>query len=73
MDIYQAVLRPIVFSGLKSDPEFLHKQFMQFSTWLDCHSDRPPSSWILNQLQQNFSIADARLEQTLWDHPTKIG
>lgn len=46
---------------------------MQFSTWLDCHSDRPPSSWILNQLQQNFSIADARLEQTLWDHPTKIG
>lgn len=73
MDIYQAVLRPIVFSGLKSDPEFLHKQFMQISTWLDCHTDRPLNSWILNQLQQNFSIADARLEQTLWDHPNQTG
>ncbi|MFB2836885.1 quinone-dependent dihydroorotate dehydrogenase [Floridanema evergladense] len=71
MDIYQAVLRPIVFSGLKTDPEFLHKQFMQISTWLDCHSDRPPSSWILNQLQQNFSIVDARLEQTIWDCPNQ--
>jgi dihydroorotate dehydrogenase len=69
LDIYQAVLRPIIFSGLKTDPEFLHKQVMQFSTWLDCHTDRPLNSWILNQLQQNFSIADARLEQTLWDYP----
>lgn len=73
MDIYQSVLRPIVFSGLKTDPEFLHKQFMQICTWLDCHTDRPPSSWILNQLQQNFSIADARLEQTLWDYPNHNG
>jgi len=73
LDIYQSVLRPIVFSGLKSDPEWLHKQLMQLLSWLELHPDDFPNSWLLNQLQQSFSIADARLEQTLGRNVNKGG
>ena len=66
MDIYKAALRPILFSGLKSDPEWLHQQSIQFLSWLDRNAYRFPSSLVQNQLQRTFTMADARLEQTLW-------
>ena len=66
MDIYQAVLRPILFSRLKLDPEFLHQTTIEFLTWLDRERLRFPAFWLRQQLQQSCCFSDARLNQTLW-------
>lgn len=66
LDIYQVGLRPLLFSGLKADPEQLHQQALQLLGWLDRTDNRPPASWIKSQLQQSCCFADARLEQQLW-------
>jgi dihydroorotate dehydrogenase len=68
LDIYKSGLRPILFSGLKIDPEFLHQQTLKVLSWLD--SDRPLTSWMRNQLQQSCCLSSplksASLQQTLW-------
>ncbi|HEY9806508.1 MAG TPA: hypothetical protein V6D04_08065, partial [Candidatus Obscuribacterales bacterium] len=66
LDIYQVGLRPLLFSGLKADPERLHQQALQLLNWLDRTDDRLPASWVKSQLQQSCSFSDARLEQQLW-------
>ncbi len=66
MDIYQSSIRPLLFSALKADPEWLHQQTLRLLGWLARTSDRPPTQWIQAQLQQSCSLSDARLEQTLW-------
>lgn len=66
MDIYQSSIRPILFSVLKADPEWLHQQTFRVLGWLDRHSDRPPSQWVQAQLQQAYCLRNAALEQTLW-------
>jgi dihydroorotate dehydrogenase len=66
LDIYQTVLRPLLFSGLKSDPEFLHQQTLKFLTWLDGSRERYPASWVRTQIQQSCCFEDKCLEQTLW-------
>lgn len=66
LDIYQVGLRPLLFSGLKADPEWLHQQALQLLGWLDRTDDRPPASWVKSQLQQSCCVFDARLEQQLW-------
>ena len=66
LDIYQVGLRPLLFSGLKADPERLHQQALQLLGWLDRTDNRPPASWVKSQLQQSCCFSDARLEQQLW-------
>ena len=66
MDIYQLGLRPLLFDALKSDPEWLHQESIQFLSWLDRNADRLPVSWVRNQLERSCAIADPRLEQKLW-------
>jgi dihydroorotate dehydrogenase len=66
LDIYQTVLRPLLFSGLKTDPEFLHQQTLKFLTWLDSSRERYPASWVQTQIQQSCCFEDKCLEQTLW-------
>ncbi|HEY9747410.1 MAG TPA: quinone-dependent dihydroorotate dehydrogenase [Allocoleopsis sp.] len=66
LDIYQVGLRPLLFSGLKADPEWLHQQALQLLGWLDRTDNRPPASWVKSQLQQSCGVYDARLEQQLW-------
>ena len=66
MDIYQSSIRPILFSVLKADPEWLHQQTFRVLGWLDRHSDRPPSQWVQVRLQQAYCLRNAALEQTLW-------
>jgi dihydroorotate dehydrogenase len=75
LDIYQTGIRPLLFSGLKSDPEWLHRQILQFFSWLDQTSDRPPSSWLQTQLHQYFCTTEPRLSQTLWNRtfPNPVG
>jgi dihydroorotate dehydrogenase len=65
VDIYQAVIRPILFSGFQADPEWLHQQMMKTLSWLDHLDDRPIGQQLHRQLQQSFCLTDARLQQTL--------
>ncbi len=75
MDIYRSAVRPILFSGLKADPEFLHHQTLETLSWLDRHRLTPPANWILARFQQSCCLQDPRLEQTLWGvrFPNPVG
>ena len=66
MDIYQSSIRPLLFSVLKADPEWLHKQTFRTLSWLARTSDRVPSRLIQAQLQQSFCLSHPAIEQTLW-------
>lgn len=67
MDIYQVGIRPLLFSGLKADPEWLHQQTLQILGALSQKpASYPPTSWVLAQLQQSCCLTDPSLEQTLW-------
>ncbi|MBE9129202.1 quinone-dependent dihydroorotate dehydrogenase [Coleofasciculus sp. LEGE 07081] len=66
MDIYQSLIRPILFSLLKADPEWSHEQTLQLLDWLDRTGERPFTRLLQSRLQQVFCYADPRLEQTLW-------
>ena len=66
MDIYQAAIRPLLFSGLKADPEWLHRQVMGNLKRLDQMGDRPPARWVRHSLQQAFCFSHPCLQQTLW-------
>ncbi|NER29912.1 MAG: quinone-dependent dihydroorotate dehydrogenase [Symploca sp. SIO1C4] len=66
MNIYKSGISPILFSALKTDPEWLHQQSLRFLAWLDSNSESSPSRWIQAQLQQSFGLSDPRLEQNLW-------
>ena len=74
MDIYQLVLRPLLFNILKADPEQVHRSALDYLATLDRSktfgSDILKASW-----RQWFCLADQRLEQNLWGHhfPNPIG
>lgn len=73
MDLYRLGIRPLLFSGLNLDPEMLHQQTLAWFSRLNNNSDR--WRWLLNLLEQNFSLFDARLEQNLWSltFPNPLG
>jgi dihydroorotate dehydrogenase len=75
VDFYQFGIRPLVFKGLKADPEAVHSQFMKACTQLDRHCDRSWSRWILQQAYQRLGFADERLTQSLWglSFPNPVG
>ncbi len=64
MDIYQAILRPLLFSGLKADPETLHQQTLKVLQWLD--SPGPVPGWLRDRCQQSYGYHHPSLTQTLW-------
>ncbi|NET56731.1 MAG: quinone-dependent dihydroorotate dehydrogenase [Symploca sp. SIO2E6] len=66
MDIYQVGIRPLLFSALKADPEWLHQQALRLLAWLDHNGEHPPSRWINAQLQKDCCLSDPRLKQELW-------
>lgn len=83
MDIYQVGIRPLLFSGLKSDPEWLQQQTMRLMGWLErtrvqqsrAGGIRPPVSWVQARLQQSLCVRDDRLQQKLWGacFPNPVG
>ncbi|NEO35191.1 MAG: quinone-dependent dihydroorotate dehydrogenase [Moorea sp. SIOASIH] len=75
MDIYQSTIRPILFSGLKTDPEWLHNRTLALLSWLSSNQESTLGHWVKGQLQQRFCLNDARLEQTLWgvNFPNPMG
>ncbi len=71
MDFYQTLLRPILFSGLQADPEWLHQQTLQILGWLDQpeqHSNSliPLAHWLRSSLRSAYQLTDPRLVQTCW-------
>ena len=75
MDIYQAGIRPLLFSLAKSDPEWLHQQTIRSFTWLLQTGEHPPGKWINSFLEQSLCFRDPRLAQTLFelDFPNPVG
>lgn len=75
MDIYKFGIRPLLFNGLKADPEWLHQQTMGFLGWLEKNRDRPPAKQVLAQLRQSLCLQDNRLAQKLWgvNFPNPLG
>ncbi len=65
MDIYKVGIRPLLFSGLKVDPEQAHHQALQFLGVLDRRSN-PLISWVHNQLARSCSFPHSALQQSLW-------
>lgn len=66
MDIYKAGLRPLLFSGLKADPEQIHSQMMQVLSRLDTQPNHSLSRWVRHALAQSCSFSHPALEQSLW-------
>ncbi|MGQ9870138.1 quinone-dependent dihydroorotate dehydrogenase [Leptodesmis sp.] len=66
MDIYQALFRPILFSGVKVDPEWLHQQSFRVLGWLDQTYQSQVSHWLRAQLHRTYCLDDPRLQQCLW-------
>lgn len=82
MDIYQIGIRPLLFTGLNSDPEWLHQQTLLVLSWLERRVQqskaggiRPPARWVQAQFQQSLCISDVRLQQKLWGacFPNPVG
>ncbi|PSB17932.1 quinone-dependent dihydroorotate dehydrogenase [Phormidesmis priestleyi ULC007] len=74
-DIYPTIIRPILFSGLKADPEWLHQQTLRSLNWLDVRAPLIAKQWVLSRLNQSYCLRDDRLKQTLWgqDFSNPIG
>ena len=75
LDIYKVGIHPLLFKGLKADPEWLHQQTLQVLSRLEQIGDRPFANWVLAQLEQSCCIRNTHLEQTLWGlkFPNPIG
>jgi dihydroorotate dehydrogenase len=67
MDIYQALFRPILFSGINADPEWLHHQSFKALGWLDRTYQTQFSHWLRSQLHRSYCLEDPRLQQSLWN------
>jgi dihydroorotate dehydrogenase len=65
VDIYKIGIRPLLFSGLKADPEQMHRQTMRLLNWLD--DDRQIwSHWARQSLIQLCRFQHPMLAQSLW-------
>lgn len=66
MDLYQSLLRPLIFSGLNADPETVQRQLMRGCAYLDQHYDGAIAQWMIGQCQRQFCLQDDRLRQVYW-------
>ncbi|PSB15775.1 dihydroorotate dehydrogenase (quinone) [filamentous cyanobacterium Phorm 46] len=66
MDIYQSSVRPLLFSVLKTDAEWLHNRTLQVLELAARNQSNPATSQILSRLQKSLGVQDSRLEQSLW-------
>lgn len=75
MDIYRGVIRPILFSGVKADPELLHQRSLQVLQWLDTDDRNSAAYWVRARLQQTYGFTDPCLQSALWglQFPNPIG
>jgi dihydroorotate dehydrogenase len=65
-DLYQAIVRPVLFSGLNADPEWLTQQTLRSLSWFSENGSAFPKPWIRSHLNRLYGFENARLQQTLW-------
>jgi len=75
MDIYRLTVRPILFSGLKADPEWLHERLMAVLHFFSQADMNGPVGLILAQLERSLVKKDACFAQNLWgiNFPNPVG
>ncbi len=66
MDLYQQGLRPILFSVLNVDPEWIQRQLLLYFAWCDRNCDRSEVLWWQRRGQRAWCTVNPRLQQTLW-------
>ena len=66
MDIYQSGVRPLLFSVLKTDAEWLHNRTLQVLELAARTQSNPATSQMLSRLQKSLGVQDSRLEHSLW-------
>jgi dihydroorotate dehydrogenase len=64
--MYRSIIRPVLFSGLKADPEWLHQQTLSALGWLDQQHGHPSVRWLQARLAKAYCLTDDRLSQSLW-------
>ncbi|OUC12905.1 MAG: dihydroorotate dehydrogenase (quinone) [Alkalinema sp. CACIAM 70d] len=69
MDFYSTIVRPILFSGLKADPEWLHHQTLEMLHWLDAKAPMSLRLWLMQRMAAMYGLSEPRLNQTLWNCP----
>ncbi|MDJ0707750.1 MAG: quinone-dependent dihydroorotate dehydrogenase [Leptolyngbyaceae cyanobacterium MO_188.B28] len=80
-DTYRSVVRPLLFSALQADPEWLHQQTIgglaRLSRPLSMSPGilQGPVQWGQSQLRRSYCLQDERLRQTVWgvDFPNPVG
>lgn len=68
-DPYTALVRPLLFSGLNLDAEWLHHRAIATLSQLSLPTQGPGHWWRQQQqswLKRQFVVQDQRLQQTLW-------
>lgn len=81
VDLYRLLVPSILFSWLKTDPEWLHQKTMQSLHWLTQasvaknQSQAAIATGILTRLQQSYRCEDERLQQKHWGltFPNPVG
>lgn len=69
VDLYKQGLRPLLFGGLRADPEWLHRRLIDTLSGLaeaDATRNPPLASWVRQQGRRAFCSAHPALSQTLW-------
>ncbi len=66
MDIYRTGIGPLLFSGLKVDPEWAHQRSLAILSWMAQHQSQFPMSTLAKGLKSTFCLESSRLSQTLW-------
>lgn len=74
-DLYKLVIRPVLFTGLKSDPEWLYQRTIGALSWLEDSPHHPVAKSTQRLLQKSLCLSDKRLEQQLWGikFPNPVG
>ena len=66
MDIYQVLVRPVLFNLLKADPERLHSSTLSSLSWLEQNRHLSSVNWLNQRLEKTLCLSDKRLEQNLF-------
>nr|WP_105221245.1 quinone-dependent dihydroorotate dehydrogenase [Gloeocapsopsis dulcis] len=74
-DLYKLVIRPVLFTGLKSDPEWLYQKTISTLSWLENSPHHPVTKSTQRLLQKSLCLSDERLAQKLWgiQFPNPVG
>ncbi|MGD1875734.1 MAG: quinone-dependent dihydroorotate dehydrogenase [Mastigocoleus sp.] len=75
MDIYQAILRPVLFNWLKADPEWLHNSTISSLNWINQDTQGRLTHPLRNYLRKNLCLSENCLRQNLFglSFPNPVG